>query len=455
MKTMISFLAILVGFFGNAQEKLPVMLNKTWKLHLDSEPEEKSIQFSGDVYEIQAGKGPLRRKAVFRNEFESPKAGIMQIGCGADYFMLLQINGKTVLDTLDSGNRKSPISKMNHRIDLPVRKGKNQLKITVLSGSAGWSLALGAVPWIDLAKTAPSTGNFRRLEAFALPGTPERTAQEETIQNGVNLMRSNVFFSFDLKPELSEKKKETFFRKHPVLEFYDRALDRVLREVQKENVPEGEVVLWHLYNMGYVVKTHESCFGIDLHHRRAHLLEPFLDFLLITHNHSDHQNPGLQKAIAKNGKKIISNFFPCSGYSRPPETFVFKDITVSTEETDHNSMLKKFMTAFTIRCGRSGNAPVLYHTGDSCNHEQLNPGRRVDVWMVHPRVGLQVIEGVRRFKPKQVFISHLLEMGHCPPSPWNPIPFDDAHEDEEKIREDGIDCEIRIPFWGEKIMLKR
>ena len=63
------------------------------------------------------------------------------------------------------------------------------------------------------------------------------------------------------------------------LKALDYAFDRVLREI-KETVVEGDApAVWSVYNMGYIVKTRESLFSIDLKHRRAHGLVPLLDLL--------------------------------------------------------------------------------------------------------------------------------------------------------------------------------
>ena len=79
----------------------------------------------------------------------------------------------------------------------------------------------------------------------------------------------------------------------PILYFYEAAFDKVKRELENTAVAPDTVVLWHVYNMGYVVKTPQSLFAIDLVHRRADEFAPLLDFALVTHNHADHFLPSL------------------------------------------------------------------------------------------------------------------------------------------------------------------
>jgi len=87
-----------------------------------------------------------------------------------------------------------------------------------------------------------------------------------------------------------------------VLRFYQAALEKLLREIPSTKVRQGTVVIWHLYNMGYVVKTPCVCFAVDLKHPQAAELVPYLDFLLITHRHNDHYTDALNAAMISAGK---------------------------------------------------------------------------------------------------------------------------------------------------------
>ena len=41
-----------------------------------------------------------------------------------------------------------------------------------------------------------------------------------------------------------------------IMRFYALAIDKLLKEIPNTKVKRGDVVMWQLYNMGYVVKTH-------------------------------------------------------------------------------------------------------------------------------------------------------------------------------------------------------
>ena len=81
-----------------------------------------------------------------------------------------------------------------------------------------------------------------------------------------------------------------------VLRYLEDAVDEALTDLRATTVRRG-VAVWHLYNMGYVFKTPDCCFGIDLHCRAAPRLAADLDFLLVSHEHTDHRSDALVAAL--------------------------------------------------------------------------------------------------------------------------------------------------------------
>ena len=90
--------------------------------------------------------------------------------------------------------------------------------------------------------------------------------------------------------------------------FYRKAFDKVLKEVKATKVADGKVVLWNVYNMGYVVKTPAHTFGIDIVQKHLDQLAPELDFLLVTHNHGDHNNAHARNELALAEVKTYAGF---------------------------------------------------------------------------------------------------------------------------------------------------
>ena len=62
------------------------------------------------------------------------------------------------------------------------------------------------------------------------------------------------------------------------LEDLEAAFGKVMREVGETVVTGDAPAIWSVYNMGYVVKTREALFSIDLVHRRDRELAGMLDF---------------------------------------------------------------------------------------------------------------------------------------------------------------------------------
>lgn len=252
------------------------------------------------------------------------------------------------------------------------------------------------------------------------------------------------------EPELAE-----IYQKHPALYWYDASFEKVLNEVRNESAAPGEVILWLVYNMGYIIKTPTHCFCVDLHHRRADELIPYLEFALVTHNHDDHYTSAFLSAMNAAGKKVYSAFFPsCGGYSKESERklHLAEDLTIYISETDHNDFLHRFVTPFEIVCKSGNGTCVILHSGDTWKARQLHPrSAKVDFHMVHPRVGLDVRESARdTVRPDVTLISHLLELHHSFDKwRWS---FADGYEEAEKVRSVGKTA--YVPMWGEKIVWK-
>ncbi len=104
------------------------------------------------ISRVKDGKIKERTVAVFIKEFDSPSAGMMQIGCAADWWFEFYVNGKHVYDTLTAGNAENDFKKSNHVFNFPVKKGKNVIAVRVLSGSNGWKFVCGKVPFQEVKK---------------------------------------------------------------------------------------------------------------------------------------------------------------------------------------------------------------------------------------------------------------------------------------------------------------
>ena len=242
----------------------------------------------------------------------------------------------------------------------------------------------------------------------------------------------------------------------PVLGRLEAAFDKVFREA-KDTVVEDidRPAIWYVYNMGLVVKTPKTMFSIDLHHRRAEEFAPILDFALITHNHNDHYTEQFKFAMDRvQHKPVVNNFFDnygvrdrkLGGYTRAKtKTFVYGDVKIITGLCDHNDYLIDYTTPFEVQIGNF----TLFHSGDCASHAKLQVSRRPDIWVFHPRCGMNAVAGCREaVHPKTAVIAHLQELGHAKGRyRWT---YRDGLGEKARLEEAGFPA--RMPLWGERLV---
>ncbi len=420
----------------------------------------RKIRFNEhDAYPVDDPSPPsFQRVAIFMNAFESPRAGLMQIGCSADWFFEFMINGQVVYDTLETGNQIAfPMTTEDHLFDVPVHKGTNLVVIRLLSGGKGWRLHCGPPrKRFDLDRVSPTLENLKTEAAriySTSPFRPDGVRMDvmRLIQNGANQITHTNYTDY-LRHDvaLSEAEAARYHEQWPVLHFYEHAFDKVLSEVQTEVVPPGKVVFWHLYNMGYIVKTPTSCFGIDLHHRRAERLAPHLDFLMTTHAHGDHFNQPLINRMVALRKPVLSNFHDAAAKTNHPGEYALGDVVVRTTLSDHGRKLRKFNVVYEVVCKTGARQCTILHTGDtSWLGPFIAPKERVDVYIMHPQVGIMIEDAIARIKPGWIFISHIQELSHpIAKFRWG---YGLGEFWQQRARDVGYDKAL-VPLWGERIV---
>ena len=285
----------------------------------------------------------------------------------------------------------------------------------------------------------------------------KRTGALAKIQGYADNCLSDYFSTF-----LSgyDQTSENMEKADPILIYYRSAFDRVLEDIKNSSVEEGTVELWQLYNMGYVIKTSSGCFAIDISHRWAKELAPYIDFLCVTHNHADHYNKELIQAMFDLGKPVLSNYLQDESYeytSKTPTDYTIGNFAIHTSITDHNnSGLSNFVTVFYIDCGEDTGNFTLIHTGDSNFKPEQFTNIASHVNVLIPRYAPNALTenniigtGLGQTLPDYVLLSHILELAHADTdsSRWS---VEMALERASKIN-----CEqTYVPMWGEKLVWK-
>ena len=305
------------------------------------------------------------------------------------------------------------------------------------------------VPTMGSAQTIEEMADIFWNKSNCRTLTAERRSAMNEMQTYVDEFTHTLFNEYMATPAGTDK--ERGIEGWGLMKFYNMAFDKVLREVPATTVKKGEVVVWQLYNMGYIVKTQDQCFGVDLYHKHAEKLASLIDFLMITHNHSDHQWKPLTAEMERQGKAVYSNFMDNGHKVTTGDEFTIGNISVKVNTVDHNATLKNFVNTYEVNCyankGKKGY--VMFFTGDSHNYEQLNTSGKVDVFIPHLAVGLDMAAAVKKLNPKEVLMSHILELGHAI-TKWR-WSYEYGINECEKLNREGV----YLPVWGEKIVLKR
>ena len=303
----------------------------------------------------------------------------------------------------------------------------------------------------------PSRKEFRKAVATVLYRTDCLSADQEkrldalsVIQREINNFSPEDWKDYNTSDSVNEKEGVPYF--------YKKASDKILKEIKRTKVKRGQVALWNLYNMGYIVKTPSHMFGVDLTHKYIDLFAQNLDFALVSHIHRDHGTLRDFEAYANAGVKVYAGHMP---REKPEalswicvedgETFNFGDITVTCRKIDHNKKKKgrKLVTSFEIDCGKDTDNAIILHAGDGCNYKQLEVQHKVDFFIFHLSVGLNIQKAIEKIQPEYAVFSHAWELAHkVDKYRWT---IDDLLQTSGKISNFPAE-RCLLPCWGEKIL---
>ena len=219
------------------------------------------------------------------------------------------------------------------------------------------------------------------------------------------------------------------FEEDGLLYYIHKAVEHTVESVRTTRVERG-LALWYVYNMGYVFKTSQTTFGIDLHARGIEELARHLDLLLITHNHEDHYSARLAEAMVDLAKPVVTMAPGIPGIPgtidvETPTVLDFAPLRVRVTIGDHHWSWEPPCTddvlKYEINTDTEGDGLVIYHTGAATNPGKASPIEHVDI-LVAKFLDSFVSGGgsaytpdlIRKLDPELTIISHILELGHLP-----------------------------------------
>ncbi len=276
-----------------------------------------------------------------------------------------------------------------------------------------------------------------------------RRARMSAIQTACDRLSAYEYRDYARSWETNKPLADILEARHPVLGYLRDATAGVLDEIRNTRVREG-LAVWFIYNMGYVFKTPNTCFGIDLDGRGVELFASDLDFLLNTHEHGDHAHEPLFREMLAQNKPVVTRGYPGSLLVSQSTNFVFGEAGARIDLGDHHREQphqRENMLMFEVDCGPSANHAVIYHSGDGNNIEKMRPVKPVDILILHTSVGLSVPDAIRYMRPQMTFVSHVMELGHSPlpPHAWR-WSYDYAFD----VIRDIPEREATILTWGER-----
>ena len=179
-----------------------------------------------------------------------------------------------------------------------------------------------ANPFADIAPVSDPEFDaaLKTIEETSMMDDERRIEALRVIQRAIDLMQPAPQFLDAMREASPKNKVKAALDKFPVMRWYERSFDRVLEEFKRTKPDGDKPAIWYLYNMGVIVKTKTCAFGIDICHRRAPELAPFLDFVLVTHNHGDHFNTGLLKKMTASESSRRRSRSRTSPSTAPPPT---------------------------------------------------------------------------------------------------------------------------------------
>lgn len=297
-------------------------------------------------------------------------------------------------------------------------------------------------------------GELAVLRAWlqANPPTPRnhaaRSLRLQSLQQAADALSAEDYRRYS-ESWVSAPRRADRFERGGVLKHLRATIAAALGEIAAARVRRG-VAMWHLYNMGYVIKTANFCCGIDIQCRDAPKLAAMLDVLLVSHGHADHASLPLIQEMIRLKKPALTLDIPGTIHPGVGQPHRFGSCVVRAFPGDHDARdaaRRNDVLLFHVAFPDLGK--TILHGSDNSNLARL-PRLRPDVFVFHVANNLPVRQAIQLLRPRLALPSHLLELSHSPhaPAPWRHSlarGFEWAGELRPTV--------AQVLSWGERILL--
>lgn len=195
---------------------------------------------------------------------------------------------------------------------------------------------------------------------------------------------------------------------YPILYYLRHVFKKSVSEIKICQIDKG-VIVWKLYNMGYVIKTKDVCFAIDLVTPFFIELVDVIDFAVVSHAHNDHFDKNFIQALTAKGKAVYSPFYREGTVISSDTLFNFKELEVRFTMNKQGDLP---VIVSEINCGPSADDYTIYNIADARILERLHPSRHVNLFIIHIANGLDVFDAVKKINPGITLYDHVMEFGH-------------------------------------------
>jgi L-ascorbate metabolism protein UlaG (beta-lactamase superfamily) len=244
-------------------------------------------------------------------------------------------------------------------------------------------------------------------------------------------------------------KDESLRNSNEVFDFYKSMMEKVNNEINDE-VNDG-IRIWIMYNHGFIIKTPENVFAIDLvdgysvwqSSRAYHLPDQLvnkIDVLFISHRHQDHKDNTIINQINNNGGQVIQ--------TNDVNSMIIRGLDIKLHEGLHSD----FNLIFEIT---TENGYKIVHTGDNNTSRTLPDIYAVDLLLLNSWVNengyTSAVEGMRncmdKLMPSVMIPGHIQELSH---DITNDVHTRVPYEWSFLVDDVTIPSKVQVMAWGEQ-----